>query len=180
MNMSSTSIDPRYPIGRYQPQPFSEQQRNEWLNDIRLLPTLLEHAVSTLDEHQYDTPYREGGWTIKQLVHHVADSHMNGYTRLRLGLTETNPTVKPYEEKEWARLRDSEVLPANISITLLHALHTRWYETLKAISGEQWDRTIFHPVNKEMTLWNLFGQYSWHGRHHLAHITEAKKAHGWR
>ena len=178
--MSNNTGDPRFPIGKYEPQPYSEQQLNSWLNDIKFLPGTIEAAVNNLDEHQYDTPYREGGWTIKQLVHHVADSHMNAYIRFRLRLTEDNPPIKPYQHDAWARLNDTQVLPANISITLLHALHTRWYETLKAITREEWDRTVYHPEHKkDLTLWFLLGMYAWHGRHHTAHINAARKNHGW-
>lgn len=173
--MSETNIDPRYPIGKYQRQPFSEKQLKDWLNDIRFLPGLVENAILNLDEPQLNTPYREGGWKISQLVHHIADSHMNAYIRFKLALTETNPTIKPYEEKKWAELKDSENLPCNISITLLYALHARWYEILKNMSGEDWQRTVFHPEHKkEMTLWYLLGMYAWHGKHHVAHIEHSE------
>jgi hypothetical protein len=163
--------DPRYPIGRYQPQPFSEEQRQRWLNDIRLLPTELEHAIHDLDGEQLHSPYREGGWTVHQLVHHVADSHLNAYIRFKLGLTEQNPLLKSYEEKLWAELRDVQVLPVNISITLLHALHTRWHEAIRDLSEPEWNRTVIYPsTQKETTLWHLLGMYAWHGRHHVAHI----------
>jgi len=179
--MTTTTTDPMYPIGKYEPQPYSDKQLHAWLNDIKFLPGLLENAVSDLDEHQYETPYREGGWKIKQLVHHVADSHMNAYMRFKLGLTERSPVIKTYQEKDWAKLKDSENLPANISLTLLHALHARWHEVLKDMSVEDWNRTIFHPEqNKEITLWHLLGLYAWHGRHHTAHITTAKENNGWK
>ncbi len=178
--MSAAVKDPRFPIGKYEPQPYSEKQFNEWLNDIKFLPSIIESAVQDLDEHQYDTPYREGGWTIKQLVHHVADSHMNAYIRFRLGLTEDSPAIKPYRQDEWAKLNDSRVLPANVSVTLLHAVHSRLYETLKNITPEQWERTVFHPEHeKQLTLWFLLGMYVWHGRHHTAHITVARENYGW-
>src|SRR5580765_6093091 len=116
--MSTESIDLRYPIGKYTPQPFSSNLKEEWLNDIKFLPQLLENAIVNLDEAQLQTPYREGGWTVHQLVHHVADSHINAYCRFKLGMTEDNPTIKPYEEKLWAELDDVKDLPVNISITL--------------------------------------------------------------
>ena len=173
--MSDTPLDPRYPIGKFEPRPFSEKRLKEWINDIRYLPSELEEAIINLDEAQLDMPYREGGWKIKQVVHHVADSHMNAYCRFRLGLTEDNPAIKPYKEQLWAELKDSETVPINISITLLHALHVRWYETLKNISGEGWNRTVFHPgQQKSISLWNLLGSYAWHGKHHTAHITHAE------
>lgn len=174
--MSDQSTDPRYPIGKYQPQPFSETQLKEWLNDIKFLPTSLEHSILNLDEYQMNTPYREGGWKIKQLIHHVADSHMNAYIRFKLALTENVPVIKTYQEKLWAELLDSENLPANISLTLLHALHARWHEAIKDLSREEWEtKKVFHPEQKkEITLWYLLGMYAWHGKHHVAHVTNAK------
>lgn len=173
--MSAAQIDPRYPIGKYQPQPYSEKQLHEWLNDLKFLPTDLENSILNLDEVQFDTPYREGGWTIKQVVHHVADSHINAYVRFKLALTESNPTIKPYDEKLWAELNDSKNLPANISLTLIHALHARWYEMIKGLGREEWERTYFHPEQKKAsTLWYLLGMYAWHGKHHVAHITHAQ------
>ena len=143
-------FDPRYPIGQFEPMPFSVEQKIEWLADIKFLPLQLENAVLNLDEPQLNTPYREGGWTVKQLVHHVADSHINAYCRFKLGLTEENPVIKPYDEKLWAQLHDVEKLPINISLTLLHALHLRWHETMKYITDDQWNNlTIFHPENKK-------------------------------
>ena len=142
--------DPRYPIGEYKPQPFSIDQKVEWMADIKFLPLQLENAVLNLDEKQLHIPYREGGWTIQQVVHHVADSHMNAYIRFKVGLTEDNPTIKPYNEKLWAEFSDVQKLPINISLTLLHALHLRWYETLKYVTDEQWNNhTVFHPEHKK-------------------------------
>lgn len=173
-------MNPRFPIGEYQPRLFSEKQKQDWLNDVRFLPQSLENAVLNLDEAQINTPYREGGWTVKELVHHVADSHINAYCRFKLGLTEANPQIKPYEQDLWARLDDTRNLPINISLTLLHALHARWYEVLRNINGEQWERTVFHPEHKKtMTLWYLLGMYAWHGLHHTAHITELRKRMNW-
>lgn len=174
--MNEQVTDPRYPIGKYQPQPFSDKQLKEWLNDIKFLPLALEQSILNLDEHQLDTPYREGGWTIRQLIHHVADSHMNAYIRFKLALTEDLPVIKPYEEKLWAELQDSENLPPNISLTLLHALHMRWYEAIRNLSKEDWEnKKVFHPEHKkEITLWYMLGMYSWHGRHHTAHVKNAK------
>jgi uncharacterized damage-inducible protein DinB len=172
--------DPRYPVGPYEPQPFSEEQKEEWLADIRFLPQALENAVLNLDEQQLQTPYREGGWTLHQVVHHVADSHMNAYIRFKLGFTEVNPTIKPYEEKLWAITKDVENLPINISLTLLFALHQRWHEFLKYFTDADWQRTIYHPESKKsMTLWYLLGMYAWHCRHHTAHITSLREQKGW-
>jgi hypothetical protein len=178
--MQTTIEDLRYPTGKYQPQPFSEKQKEKWLNDLKFLPQELELAIQNLDEAQLQTPYREDGWTVQQLVHHVADSHINAYVRFKLGLTENNPPIKPYEEKEWAKLDDVNVLPINVSITLLHALHRRWVATMKNLSDEQWERTVFHPEHKkEMTLWYLLGMYAWHGKHHVKHITALRERNGW-
>ena len=167
--------DPRYPIGKYQPQPFSHKLLADWLNDIKFLPISLEQSILNMDAHQLDSPYREGGWKIRQLIHHVGDSHMNAYIRFKLALTEELPVIKPYEEKLWAELNDSS-LPVNISLTLLHALHARWYEAIKDLKKEEWEtKKVFHPEHKkELTLWYLLGMYSWHGRHHIAHVRNAR------
>ena len=178
--MTTTIIDPRYPIGKYQPQPFSEKLLRDWQNDIKFLPQLMENAILNLDAAQLATPYREGGWMLSQVVHHVADSHINAYTRFKLGLTETNPSIKPYDEAAWAELSDTQQLPINISLTLLHALHTRWHNIIMNIKADEWNRTVFHPEQKkEMTLWYLLGSYSWHGRHHVAHITSLRESKNW-
>ena len=173
-------IDPRYPIGKYEPQPFSEQQKKDWIADIEFLPTELEHAILNLDEQQLATPYRDGGWTLHQVVHHVADSHMNAFIRFKLGLTEDNPTIKPYNEADWAVLADVTTLPINYSLTLLHALHKRMVALLKSITDEQWMRTVEHPqYKKQMTLWYVLGLYAWHGKHHTAHIKTLREQKGW-
>jgi hypothetical protein len=172
--------DLRYPIGKYQPQPYSDKQREDWLNDIKFLPQSLENAMLNLDEAQLLTPYREGGWSVKQVIHHVADSHINAYCRFKLGLTESKPTIRPYEEKEWAELGDVKELPPNVSITLLYALHTRWYTLLKSLTETEWNREVVHPEhNKTMTLWYLLGMYAWHGKHHVAHITSLRERNAW-
>lgn len=173
-------MDPRYPIGRFQPQPFDEDLKERWLYDIKYLPTDLEMVVQNLDAYQLETPYREGGWNVKQVIHHVADSHMNAYIRFKLGLTEDNPTIKPYEESEWAMLDDNDTVPVNVSLTLLHALHQRWYATIKDLTPEQWQRTVFHPEQKRtITLWDLLGTYAWHGKHHVAHIAALVDRNNW-
>lgn len=172
--------DPRYPIGKYEPQPFSHQLKNKWLSDIKFLPDDLEIAVQNLDEQQLSTPYREGGWNVKQVVHHVADSHMNALIRFKLGLTEDNPTIKAYDEAAWAKLDDVESVPVNVSLTLLHAVHLRLVATIKDITDDQWQRTLVHPeYQQQMTLWYLLGNYAWHGKHHVAHITSLKERNNW-
>lgn len=172
--------DHRFPIGKYEAQPFSKEQKEIWLTDIEHMPELLEHSILNLDAAQLDIPYREGGWTVKQLVHHVADSHMNAYIRFKLGITEDNPTIKTYDEKLWAELDDVKKLPINISLTLLHALHARWYEAIKNLPDESWQRTFYHPEHKKtFTLWHFLGLYAWHGKHHVAHITSMRERQGW-
>ena len=179
-------VDLRYPIGKVEDQPFagkdaySEKIKEAYLLDIQNCPGFLENALVNLDEHQLNTPYRDGGWTLKQVVHHVADSHMNAYVRFKLGLTENNPVIKPYDEAAWANLSDTESLPVNVSLTLLHALHLRWVTLMKNMTEADWQRTIFHPEHKySITLWNLLGSYAWHGKHHTAHVTSLRKRMNW-
>jgi uncharacterized damage-inducible protein DinB len=172
--------DLRYPIGKYVPQPFSAAQKDKWLADLRFLPDEIESAIQNLDAAQLNTAYREGGWTVQQVVHHVADSHINAYIRFKLGLTEHKPVIKPYEEAEWAKLNDVNAIPINVSLTLLHALHQRMVATISELTEEQWQRTVVHPEhNKEMSLWFLLGNYAWHGKHHVAHITSLRERKGW-
>ncbi len=172
--------DLSFPIGKYIEKPFSEDQLRVWINDIRFLPEDLERAIQNLDEQQLDTAYRPGGWTVKQLIHHVADSHMNAYIRFKLGLTEENPVIKPYRQDEWAKMPDTMNLPINLSLTILHAVHRRWVEILEHIKTGEWERTVVHPeYNKQMSLWYLLGMYAWHSRHHLAHVTRLRERMGW-
>lgn len=173
-------MDPRYPIGKFEPLPFSEKQKKEWLQDIQFLPALLEQALENLDDHQLSTAYREGGWSVKQVVHHIADSHINAYVRFKLALTEDNPTIKPYQEALWAELGDVDQVPVNISVTLLYTLHSRWHALLLQLPDAAWQRTLFHPVQqRQLTLWHMLGIYAWHGKHHVAHITNLREQKGW-
>ncbi|MES2774951.1 MAG: putative metal-dependent hydrolase [Bacteroidota bacterium] len=173
-------MDLRYPIGKYEPQEYSERQKDRWLYDLQQLPYLLEDAVLNLDEAQLQTPYREGGWTVHQVVHHVADSHINSLCRMKLTLTEDNPMVKAYEEQLWAELNDTKVLPINVSLTLLHALHMRMYALMTDVKDDQWSRTYVHSATgQQSTLWFLLGLYAWHGQHHVAHITSLRERLGW-
>jgi uncharacterized damage-inducible protein DinB len=177
---TSTTPDLRYPIGKYETRPYSEHQKQDWLNDIKFLPQSLENAILNLDEAQLQTPYRDGGWTLQQLVHHIADSHLNAYCRFKLGLTEDKPAIRPYEEKAWALLSDVQNVPINVSITLLYALHTRWYSLISDLTLEEWEREIYHPeADRTMTLWYLLGMYAWHSRHHVAHITSLRERNKW-
>jgi hypothetical protein len=133
-----------------------------------------------LDESQIQTPYREGGWTVHQLIHHLADSHMNAFIRFKLALTEENPVIKPYLEDKWSELADVSDVPINISITLLHALHHRWHRLLESMSVDDFRRTVFHPEKeKDITLWDMLLIYAWHGKHHVAHITTLREQNSW-
>jgi uncharacterized damage-inducible protein DinB len=151
------------------------------IDEIKALPSDLEYAIQNLDEAQLQTSYRAGGWTIHQVVHHVADSHINAYVRFKLGLTEENPVIKPYDENAWATLPDAQQLPINISITLLHALHARWCGCMDDMNESQWQRTVYHPERKtEMSLWQLLKSYAWHGKHHTAHILKLRERMNWK
>ncbi len=177
--------DLRYPIGKQNEQKeyefaFNETLKTALISDIKNLPSFLEFSIQSLDVAQLQTPYRPDGWTIHQLVHHIADSHINAYTRFKLGLTEDNPVIKPYDEKAWAELSDTKNLPVNISVTLLHALHARWARLLEDITESQWQCTVYHPERKiKMTLWELLKTYAWHSRHHVAHINNLRKRMDW-
>ena len=175
----------RYPIGKENEQKaydkeYNEELKSSLINDIRMLPQSLDFAIQNLDEDQLQIPYRAGGWTVHQLIHHIADSHINAYIRFKLALTEENPTVKPYDQDAWANLSDSKKLPVNISITLLHALHKRWCELLENLTETEWRRTVYHPERKvELTLWDLLKSYAWHSRHHTAHILQLRERMRW-
>ncbi len=169
-----------YPIGKFIEQPISQQQLRECLLDIRFLSNHIEHVISNLDEYQLDTPYRKGGWTVKQVIHHLADSHMNAFIRCKLALTEGNPVIKPYDQDAWANTIENKNIPVNVSITLLHALHFRWHELFSNLKPEEWSRTIMHPeYNKQMSLWYLLSLYAWHSKHHVAQIQSLKDRKGW-
>ncbi len=173
-------ISDSYPIGKHEPKAFSEQELRDRLIEIKVLPALLEKAILNLDEAQLQTPYRTDGWTVTQLVHHVADSHMNAYIRFRLALTEDNPTIKPYDQDKWVLLKDYKTVPINVSLTLLHSMHIRWHAAIASLTAEEWERTIYHPEHdKKISLWELLGDYAWHGAHHVAHITTLRAKEGW-
>ena len=172
--------DLRYPIGNFELKPFDESAKKSWLNDMLRLPTDLDEAIKNLDKTQLDNPYREGGWTILQVVHHLADSHMNAFVVFKLALTEEVPTIKDYSEHDWSFTSDVLHTPANISITLLHALHQRWTTLLSSLTDEQWQKKFFHPThNIEISLWDFFTVYTWHGKHHIAHIQNLRETNGW-
>jgi hypothetical protein len=172
--------DLRYPIGKFKYDgPPSEEQKNAFLNDVAATPANLRAAVKGLSEAQFDTPYRPGGWTVRQVVHHLPDSHMNSYVRFKLALTEEEPTIKPYAEDRWAELADTKATPVEVSLTLLDSLHDRWMRLLRSLSPEDWKKTFRHPVLGAMTLEKALAIYAWHGRHHVAHITELRKRKSW-
>ena len=171
----------RYPIGKYQrPESHTPELRKEWINIIEQLPSWMDVVIENLDEHQLQTEYRPGGWTVNQVVHHVADSHMNAYVRTKLALTEDNPQIKPYKEELWAKLPDANNVPVNVSITLLHALHRRWVTALQSMHESDWDRTYFHPESeRNVPLWEVVALYAWHSRHHMEHIRKLRGKMGW-
>jgi len=172
--------DPRYPVGKFHYDgPASEEQRQTFLDDITRTPANLRAAVKGLSEAQLDTPYRDGGWTVRQVVHHVPDSHLNSYMRFKLALTEEEPTIKPYAEDRWAELADTRATPIDVSLTLLESLHDRWVRLLGSLKPEDWKRAFRHPELGLMSLEKNLALYAWHGRHHVAHITELRKARGW-
>jgi uncharacterized damage-inducible protein DinB len=173
-------MDARYPIGKMEmPKLINGAKREQAIESIAAAPKHLREAVRGLNDAQLDTPYREGGWTVRQVVHHVPDSHMNAYVRLKLALTEVKPTIKPYQESAWALLADSQSAPIEASQRLLEALHERWDRVWRSLQAEDFSRVFVHPDHGERTIdWLLF-VYEWHGRHHVAHITELRKQRGW-
>lgn len=175
----ATEKDPRYPIGRFRREEAKAADPLSAIPTFQNLAKNLRAAVGGLNDEQLDTPYREGGWTVRQLVHHVADSHMNAYIRVRLALTEEWPTIKPYDEKRWAELADSRTGPTEISLSLLDALQYRWSLLLRSLTPEQWQRGYTHPENGRQTLAEATMLYEWHSRHHVAHILELRKRMGW-
>ena len=172
--------DPRFPIGKFHYDgPPSDALRQAFIGDIANTPAALRAAVAGLSPQQLDTPYREGGWTVRQVVHHVPDSHMNAYVRFKMALTEDEPTIKTYAEDRWAELADTRATPIEISLTLLDSLHDRWVRLLRSLTPEQWKRTFRHPDLGPMNLEKTLALYAWHGRHHVAHITELRKRTSW-
>ncbi len=170
----------RYPIGNFAgPLEQTPEQRRGSIAVLAALPENLRSAVSGLSEAQLDTPYREGGWTVRQLVHHVADSHINAYVRTRKALTEDWPAVAAYDEKIWAELQDAKTLPVEVSLKLLDALHTRWAALFRSLPETEWQRGYVHSENGRQKLADVIQLYDWHCRHHVAHITELRKRNGW-
>jgi uncharacterized damage-inducible protein DinB len=172
--------DLRYPIGKFTYEGLStEGQKQQYINDIEQAPASLRAAVKGLSDEQLDTPYRPEGWTLRQVAHHVPDSHLNAYVRFKLALTEDAPTIKPYAEDLWAQLADTQTTPVEVSLTLLDSLHTRWVRLLRSLKAEDWRRTFRHPQLGEVSLEKNLVLYAWHGRHHVAHITSLRERNGW-
>ena len=180
LTSNPVTVDLRYPIGRYSPPTqFSAEHREQWIGELASLPSKMRAVVSGLNDSQLDTPYRPGGWTIRQVVHHVPDSHMNSYVRCRLALTEHSPTIKPYDEAAWAELADAKTATIEASLLLLEALHERWLALLRSLSEKDFQRTFRHPELGEVTLdWSL-GLYAWHSRHHVAQIRRLRERERW-
>lgn len=182
MSPQEALVDPRFPVGRFQrpkPGPLPDGELTNAIAEIAELPEQLRNAVHDLDDEQLSTPYREGGWTVRQLVHHIADSHMNSFLRMRLALTEDNPVIKPYDQDAWAALHDSSAAPVEWSLELIESLHARWVMLLQSLQPEQWQRAFVHPEQGPQTVALTTLVYAWHSRHHLAHITHLRAANDW-
>jgi uncharacterized damage-inducible protein DinB len=174
------TTDLRYPIGKAETPPdLDPEQRRELISRIERTPDRLREAVAGLNAEQLDTPYRPGGWSVRQLVHHVPDSHLNAYTRFKLALTEDEPTIKTYDEGRWAELPDSRSVPVEVSLALLDNLHRRWVALLRALPEADFRKTLRHPEWGRMTLDQVLGLYAWHGDHHVAHVTSLRQRMGW-
>ncbi len=171
--------DPRYPIGNFRfDGPPTEEQRRTFIDDIAAAPAALRAAVKGLTQQQIETAYRDEGWTVREVTHHVPDSHLNAYIRFKLALTEDAPTIKPYMEDRWAKLADSST-PLEVSLSLLDSLHDRWVRLLRSLGPQDWKRVFNHPEMGTVGLEKALALYAWHGRHHVAHITELRKKMGW-
>lgn len=173
--------DLRYPIGRFQFENdnLTDEQRQHFINQIAETPAMLREAVKGLSQEQLEMPYRPGGWTVRQVVHHVPDSHLNSYVRFKLALTEDEPTIKPYDEAQWAMLGDTQSTPVEVSLNLLESLHERWVRLLRSLAPADFARTFRHPELGIVSLNKNVALYAWHGRHHVAHITSLREREGW-
>jgi uncharacterized damage-inducible protein DinB len=173
--------DLRYPVGRFDPRPqLNDDERQTLIHQIAEAPAKLRQSVKGLTEEQLDTPYRPEGWTVRQVVHHLPDSHFNAYVRMKLAMTEQQPTIKPYEQQLWAELSDARTAPTEISLTLLESLHKRWVLFLQSLKSSDFGRTLNHPESGVMNLDRLLQLYAWHGRHHTAQITSLRERMGWK
>jgi hypothetical protein len=179
--MSATSLEQlQYPVGRFAyPRQSSAQERAQWVRAVAETPARLREAVSGLTEEQLSTPYREGGWMLRQVAHHLPDSHMNSYVRYKMALTEDVPAIQPYDEAAWAKLADSMATPVQVSLDLLEALHARWVRLLESLSDADFARRFHHPEAGTLDLGCYLAGFAWHGRHHVAHITSLRQRMGW-
>jgi len=172
--------DLRYPVGKFTYEgSLSPDQKQKCLADIEQAPSKLRAAVADLSPQQLDTPYRPEGWTVRQVVHHVPDSHLNAYIRFKLALTEDEPTIKTYAEDRWAELADTQTTPVEVSLTMLDSLHSRWLQLLRSLEAESWKRTLRHPELGVLDLEKTLALYSWHSRHHVAHVMALRERNGW-
>jgi uncharacterized damage-inducible protein DinB len=173
-------MDLQYPVGKFTSEEnLSDARRSELIAQIADAPGKLRNALKGLDAKQLDTPYRDGGWTVRQVAHHLADSHLNAYVRFKLAMTEDFPTIKPYDQKLWAETADTRG-PVEASVELLDALHRRWVALLKSMSAADYQRKLNHPEMGEVKLEKYLGMYAWHSRHHVAHITTLRERMGWK
>jgi hypothetical protein len=174
------SADPRYPLGRFQaPETITPQHIASWIDEVAAAPAHLRQAVAGLTPGQLDTHYREAGWTVRQVTHHIPDSHMNAYVRFKMALTETDPPIRAYEEGEWAKLSDTAETPVETSVVLLEKLHERWVTLMRGFGDAEWKKCYVHPTMGPVPLERALGLYAWHGKHHVAHVTELRKRKGW-
>jgi uncharacterized damage-inducible protein DinB len=172
--------DPRYPIGRFSPPAeYTAERRAAFVRDLGAAPAALRAALDGLTTEQRLTPYRDGGWTVAQVVHHVADSHMHAYARLKFAATEDVPTIKPYDERVWADFPDASDADVGPSLQIIESLHVRWVTFLRNLPQKGYERGLMHPERGPMTIDGMVALYAWHGRHHVAHIAELRKSRGW-
>ncbi|MEK3884416.1 YfiT family bacillithiol transferase [Paenibacillus sp. PL2-23] len=170
----------RYPIGKYSFEGMTAAQQREWIREVEALPALLKAAIEGLDDEQLDTPYRTGGWTIRQVVHHVADAAMNCFSRFKLALTENNPTIKPFNEEGWAETEDSLKVAPEVSLAIVDGVHRRWSVLLHAMERSDFDKQFYHPEKgSQLKLSWFLGFVAWHGKHHVAHITSLRERMDW-
>lgn len=180
MTVVQDSTDLSYPTGKFQRPPrLDPEGRARAIDIVAATPSRLRQAVRGLSNEQIETPYRPGGWTVRQVVHHVPDSHLNAYCRFKLALTENEPTIKPYEENLWAQLPDVQAVPIETSLTLLDTVHERWVAILRGMKPSDFDRMLVHPESGRQSLDQMLALYAWHGPHHIAHVNKLRERMGW-